>query len=126
MYYEIHGGMKYIEQDIFETGCELGTGSGYYVDLRFSSETIRGLLRSVAEFFDVEPDAMLIDACDEEGRLDVQLYENDEGMKATLSELKEWKEGKRRLWLADYSFRVEQVERRTVSLGSNVTHLGAM
>jgi hypothetical protein len=52
---------------------------------------------------------VLINSCDEIGRVDIQQMENDEGYSASKDQIKAWKNGKQRLWLACYTFNIEQV-----------------
>ena len=55
-------------------------------------------------------DEIELDACDDVGRIDIQRYEDVDGMYATEPDFALWKKGERRLWLATYTFRVSRCE----------------
>ena len=57
----------------------------------------------------------MLDSCDEASRLDIQVYECEDGSPASEFEVQEWKEGKRKLWLATYTFNLLKVEKFVVS-----------
>jgi len=114
--FEINGGLKMVEEDIFEHGCQLGTAQCWPIDVKLSADSIPALVEKIHAFIGSRPGSHILDACDEKGRLEVQVMETDDGNPASDSDLDAWQDGKRRLWLADYSFRVELVERATVWL----------
>lgn len=114
--YEVSGCLKTAEVDIFEHGCQPETSRSYHIDVSISAESIPALVAKIHEFIGSRPRSEILDACDEKGRLDVQVMETDDGNPATDSDLDDWQDGKRRLWLCDYSFRVEQVGRAPVWL----------
>lgn len=120
MSYEVNGALKFYEEDVYAHGCT-GKGSTTWIDIRWQAETLSELVEKLNSFVGNDnPENVLYDACDEEGRLDIQIYETDEGCAASAHEIAEWKEGKRRLWLCDYSFKVERVERKAISLAELV------
>jgi hypothetical protein len=114
--YEVNGCLKTAEIDDFEHGCQPETASLYHIDVSLLAESIPALVAKIHDFIGSRPGSEILDACDEQGRLDVQVMETDAGNPATDSDLDAWQEGKRQLWLCDYSFRVEQVGRATVWL----------
>lgn len=120
MSYEVNGALKFYEEDVYAHGCT-GNGSTTWIDIRWQAETLLELVAKLNSFVqNNNPENVLYDACDEDGRLDIQVYENEYGHTVGANEIAEWKEGKRRLWLCDYSFRVERVERKAISLAELV------
>lgn len=93
---------KTAEEDIFKSGCEIGN-SIYCTDIKFEAETIKELLTKIKDYFYVDAENILINSCDENGRVDIQVYENAEGYQATGDALKEWKNAKIKLWLCTYT-----------------------
>lgn len=114
--YEVNGCLKMVEEDIFEHGCQPETGQSWHIDVSFKADSIPALVQMIRDFCGARDGAEMLDACEEDGRIDVQVMEREDGMPASDSDLDAWQEGKLRLWLADYSFRVELVERQTVAL----------
>ena len=117
--FEVNGWTKHAEEDTYENGC---IGKSSFSDdrfMRFTGHTVNDLISALMEFTGVnDRDAVLLDACDEEGRIDIQLLETAEGYAASHSDIEKWRNGELRLWLVDYTFRVEQVERRRVALAA--------
>ena len=113
--YETSGWMKLAEEDSYEHGC---TGKPIYNSGTddFSAGTIPELLKKIQRFFCVEDNGVLLDSCEEDGRLDLQCMENDDGCIPCESEKQQWKEGKLRLWAVTYTVTVERVARETVAL----------
>lgn len=117
MSYEVNGCFKMIEKDMFKHGCDPSSTRCFKIDVRFRADSIEEMLAKLNKFAgNSDPDCVSLDACDEDGRVDIQRLENNEGYAASEADLAGWKKGKVALWLADYSFRIEQVERRTVRL----------
>ena len=113
--YEVQGWAKFIEEDNYDHGCigqtQYNTGND-----SFSADTIPALVDKCRAFCGADPEGVLLDSCEEEGRLDIQVTEDDNGTPASASQIEDWKRGELRLWLACYTFTVERVERETVSL----------
>lgn len=61
---------------------------------------------------------MLLDDCGEIGRLDILVYEDAQGCRASTAETALWKQGKCRLWLATYTFRIVFIAARDVDLSA--------
>lgn len=117
--FEVNGWMKFVEEDVFAQGCVGQTRCYGDNSMRFKAASLDGLIKALMEFTGTDDrENVMLDACDEEGRIDIQILENDDGCAASKAEIEKWRDGKCRLWLADYSFRVEQVERRTVALAA--------
>lgn len=117
MQYEVNGGLKDWEEDVFAHGCQPGTGACTSLNVRLRADSVEELVKKINDFIGNDDlGAVELDACDEAGRIDVQMLETDDGTAPTERELALWKAGELRLWLANYSFQVEAVERRTVEL----------
>ena len=117
---EVNGFIKITEQDVFAEGCLPETGSVYHDNvLRFKAATIDDLVKALMEFTGCnDRESVLLDACDDQGRIDIQIMETEEGYAASKNDIAQWREGNRCLWLAIYTFQVEQVERKTISLAA--------
>ena len=116
--YEVNGWFKYAEQDDYQEGCLPETGFTFSGDERWSAETVPELLNKLRSFVGVDDDYEIeLDACDEDGRVDISVMENESGY-TVMSErgLDKWKRGELALWYATYTFMVEQVERKGVRL----------
>ena len=114
MRYEVNGWATHGEVDVYEEGCTPGTDICNTGSDRFKADSIEGLIEALMEFAGTEdPGAVLRDSCDEEGRVDIQVYETATGP-ASDHDVDEWKAGHITLWLVIYVFHVEEVERKTV------------
>lgn len=113
--YEVQGLHKLAEPDNFEHGCH-GQTVATWIDVRFSAATVPELVEKLRDFLDVHPDAVTLDACEEPGRVDLQLLENDAGERPSREELAEWQADKRDLWAATYTGYAQRVTRETVPL----------
>ncbi len=101
--YMIKGFFKHAEQDDFKNGCLPNTGHSSSLDIDIIADTKSELIEKVKSWFDVTSDNIELNACDELGRIDIQVMENGIGDKATDTEISMWKEGCFNLWLANYS-----------------------
>lgn len=117
MQYEINGCIKSVEEDVFAHGCKPRTERDFLVEVRLRADSVEELIKKLNDFLgNDDPSAVELDACEEPGRIDVQMLENDNEYAATGRQIAAWKEGKERLWLATYSMKVEAVDRRNVEL----------
>jgi hypothetical protein len=57
-----------------------------------------------------------LDACDDDGRVDISVMETNDSYTATERQIEEWKKGELTLWYSTYTFHVEEVTRKTVRL----------
>lgn len=101
---------KFAEEDDFEGGCLPNTGRDCTVDISLKAESVEQLLEQIERNFGVQRQHIEIDACEEPGRIDFSLTENGDGMEASASELERWKQGKQKLWYANYTCYVLAVE----------------
>ena len=115
--YEVNGWFKHGERDYYETGCDPDEYVNFSGQDRWSAETIPTLLKLLRDFVGVDEDYEIeLDACDEDGRVDIQVLETAEGYPANEWQIEEWKKGELALWYCTYVFYVEQVERKSVRL----------
>lgn len=105
--FRAHGWIKHCEEDVYASGCT-GQGRTWSGQQCFSAPTLQALLTSIKEFAGGDPDAnddTQLDACDEYGRVDIQVHEDENG--TTAHNFDAWKAGEARLWLCTYTFHVE-------------------
>jgi len=119
--YEVNGWHKFGEQDHYETGCD---PDGGYVSFsgneRWSAVTIPDLLLKLRGFVGVPDDYEIeLDACEEDGRVDISVLETAHSYVADKWDIEKWKRGELDLWYSTYTFTVEKVERRFVRLKEN-------
>jgi len=118
--YETNGWFKFAEQDDWEHGCDPDTAFSYAGDEVFKAETVEDLLKQIRSFVGVSDDyEMLMDSCETDGRVDVQVLETKDAYVATESEIEAWKRGEIKLWSAIYSFEIYEVERKAVRLNND-------
>lgn len=108
--YQIHGLLKFAEEDIYDEGCQPETASTFQVDVDFRGDTPQEVIQKVADFLGVDQDGIERNACDEPGRVDFSLMEDAEGTTASQAQIESWKKGKTRLWAVTYTAHVEKVE----------------
>lgn len=103
-YYEIKelGGIA--EKDTFSEGCDPDTTISKYHDETFQHVTVDELISEVCEALgiDDEENNVVRNSCEEAGRVDFNVYENDSGLAPTAKEWEEYNAGKRALWYCTY------------------------
>lgn len=109
------GWIKHSEEDDFVTGCE-GKAIMDGGHETFNAATLDELIKQCAHFVgQTDLKNCLLDSCEEAGRLDIQVYEDAEGMPASEDAINKWKDGKYKIWLATYTFNLLKVERVVIS-----------
>ncbi len=103
----VTGFLKHTEVDSFEHGCDPSTAKMSSFDMRITAETVAELRKRIADSLCCKPDEVTLNACDEPGRIDVEITETAAGFPATPMELGLWKKGRRKLWAATYSCQVQ-------------------
>lgn len=111
MTYETNGALKTVELDNWERGCQLEGAQSYFVNWKIEAETLAEIKQKIMDFVGCDMDGIVIDACEEAGRIDAQVTENADGYIASESELASWKRGELELYAVTYSFLFEQVTR---------------
>jgi len=115
-HYEAGLGIKTTEEDNYEEGCLPETAQAYEFNIEFEGFSVKELLERMKDYFMCEDEDIQLNACDEKGRIDIQLLENAEGYKMNSSEKELWKEGKIKAYLSNYSFHIEKVTREEITL----------
>lgn len=105
--YIVINGFKHMELDDYEQGCE-GEGMFYALDVSFQSDTLETMLDKLKEYSGC--DDVLLNSCEEQGRVDIQGYECDDGTTPCEIELKTWKQGKKELYLVTYTYTIYKAE----------------
>lgn len=111
--YIVRGYHAFSEVDNFEQGCQ-GNPKFEFLDPHEwvrAADTLDGLIAKLVEEFGIDGlGNVLLDACDEPGRLDMQAYQMKPFKTAKVgpATYELWKKGGRELWLTDYTFYVEQ------------------
>lgn len=109
--YVVRGWSKFAEEDVYSEGCKAENCVNASGNDSFNSENLDDLIKKLMVFVGTDnKEDVLLNSCDEIGRVDIQQMENDEGYTATEGQLKKWKEGKAKLWLACYTFNIEEVK----------------
>ncbi len=97
------------EVDDFENGCDPDSTQMREDDSRFVGKNEVELLDKIREYLGVEKDAILLNSCGENGRIDIQRMEDSEGCQADKNDITQWKKGKRTLYAVTYTTQVEKV-----------------
>ncbi len=106
--YQVHGWSKTAAEDSYKDG-EIGLSSSSGSDDIFEANSIDELIPKLMEFVNVdERDNVLLNSCDDIGRIDIQKQENEDGETPTPKEIAEWKKGKKVLYNSTYTFNVER------------------
>ena len=113
-YYEIDGGIKFAEEDDYKRGCLPDTAQDSDIRVSFRADTLPELLAKLMGFHGIDEadkhGAVVLNACDEPGRIDISKMEDGDGNEATTAQLEAFKRGKCRLWSVIYTYQVRKVE----------------
>lgn len=110
-----NGFLKMVEVDDFENGCDPDTAQQSYDDTRFIGANEQEIIEKIKDYYGVKDNALILNSCGENGRIDIQRIENANGDSASTSEIKRWKMGELTLYAAYYSANVEEVVEFTFS-----------
>lgn len=110
--------LKYTEEDDFEKGCLPETSQDIPIEEEFCKPTLGELVKAIEDFTQGKANAFE----GEGNRIEVQVMEDSDGVKATKYELNLCKQGKKRLWLADYSFMISKIK-ESDELGEEIKSL---
>lgn len=116
--YEVDGWTKSIEEDSYKQGCLPDSYHEYSGSDTWTADTIEQLIAALWVFvpFPTHGDAVDLNACDVDGRIDISGHENAYGSEPTGQEWADWKRGTCKLYYVTYTFYVERVTRETVRL----------
>lgn len=112
-YYIVQGYMAIAELDNFENGCH-GKSQTEFVkasDWECKADTLKELVQKLTSEFNGENDCVMLNSCEELGRIDLQVYQRQafDNAKPSAKTLENWKAGKIDIYLTDYIFNVQQV-----------------
>jgi hypothetical protein len=103
--------IKFAEVDTYHEGRDPKTRCAVSGRESFSADSVADLVTEVMRFCGTEDrDNVQLDACEEPGRIDVQVMETDAGEPADARDLEAWKAGKLQLWAATYIFHAERCQ----------------
>jgi hypothetical protein len=97
------------ELDDYNEGCDSDTTQTREDDSRFTGATEQELINKIKEYLQVEDDAIVLNSCDEDGRIDIARTEDSEGNQASKQDISRWKLGKKKLYCVVYSTYTEKV-----------------
>lgn len=109
--YVTNGNIKSVEEDDFLEGCIPETYFLVELNVSFKSKTKKEIIEKIKRFYNVNDDDILLNSCDEAGRVDIQILENEYGEKADNEEIEKWKKGNVKLYLATYTHIVQKLEK---------------
>lgn len=115
--YEARGWMKFAEKDNIELERDPDTTVHAQGSDVFSGPTMDAVIDAAKKMFDIgSNENVMINSCEEPGRVDLQVLETDEGIRANKGQILNWKKGgpNRWLWAATYTIKIELVERSEV------------
>jgi hypothetical protein len=118
MKYESTSVTLHTEQDEYENGCIPNTGRCVEFDWPIKADSLKDWARQAGSLC-LWRDATLDDMEfyeDEPGRIDIQTLNTRDNHPAQPEDIRLWKEGKKKLWCATYTFRVQTVTRDTPTL----------
>lgn len=108
------GHIRHTEQDIFTEGCDPSTSNSQWIDMVIKRETKEELVSYLKEYCSATQEDLQLNACDENSRLDIQVMEDEEGLKASKTELALWKDNKKKLFLSTYTFKIYKLDEVTL------------
>lgn len=108
--YRLTLSIKHSSQDIYKEGCLPDSDETTFLEHDFDAGSISACVAKAAKFLGItDKDNILINSCDEPGRIDFQVMEDSQGLPASERELKHWKTGDCKLWLCNYSAYIHKV-----------------
>ena len=99
---------KFAEEDDWKQGC-IGKSQEYYLDVHFSGKSADEVIGKIASFLGQDAKDAEKNVCDEPGRVEFGITENDDGNEMSKSEIERWKKGEIKAWYAVYTAYIEEV-----------------
>lgn len=116
MPYRISYSVKTIERDDYKDGL-IGDSREWSLGYRAESPDLGTLVREAFEAHGLPLDYVFVgDSSEPITSVGASRQENDEGEAPTKAEVRQFKAGRRKLWLADYRFEIEYYESRGITL----------
>ena len=113
--YFVNGLLKFAEEDSYQSGCVVGTAVSSHINITFTGKTLAALLENLKIFTGC--DDILINSCEEQGRVDLQGYEAADGSTASASDMQLWRAGEKKLYSVTYTVYVYKAELSTLIEG---------
>ena len=113
--YFVNGLLKFAEEDSYKSGHVVGTAFSACINATFTGETLAALLEDLKIFTGC--DGILINSCDDQGRVELQGYETADGSTASASDMQLWKDGKIKLYSVTYTALIYKAELSTLIEG---------
>ena len=108
MRYHIRGFHVHSEVDNYEQGCLPDTGTMYEDDRSIHGDTQKELLDELQNLLGISnTDEIQLNACEEAGRVDIQILECEDGTRPNSIEKEKWTQGKLILRLTTYTGQLE-------------------
>lgn len=110
--YQVSGYIAHATPDNFQNGCSSDIKFQQAPTFLASAATLPELLVILRNEFKAPVNGVTLDAYNELGRVDIQVYQREAFQVATPSAatLQAWRNGEIDLYLTDYSFQVERIE----------------
>ena len=108
--YRINSFWKTSEEDVYCESILDHTMRESECGISMQANSTDDLIERVRQFFGVDSDALVLDSCEEQGRIDVSTLENSDGYQAAAREIELWKKGEYRLWTCTYTAYVQKCE----------------
>ena len=117
-YLQAIGFVKFAEKDNYQKGCSLEGGYATADDnYRFRANTQEEMIEQLISFVPgATDDSVELNSCDETGRVDIQVMENDEGREPTHAEMSCFRKGDIDLWSVTYTFRIKEITEKDFDL----------
>ena len=109
-----------VQEDSFENGC-VGPSWNVTEHIGVSGDSISDVLINLAARFSTKTENIGFDPDGDVTRVTVSIHEHFGGRAATEEDKEKWREGNRRLYLADYVFTIKKTE--NVNLSENIETL---
>jgi hypothetical protein len=107
--YIINNIVKLAEKDSFENGCDPRSSQFSTIDLQIESLSLSEVIDNLMTFTScTDKKSVLIDACEEDGRIDIQVTENGEGYTPSTYQIEQWKKGEFDLYAVTYTAQIEK------------------
>jgi hypothetical protein len=122
-YYQITGFTKFAEIDVFQDGCQPESGQSHYFDSLIQNTDIDSLIETAMGLLGVEDKKnVILNACEDIGRIDLMAYERDSGLSASESDMAQWRDGKLQLWSVIYTAHITQIMESDIDLTGLVSN----
>ena len=113
--YFVNGLLKFAEEDSYQSGRVVGTAVSDCINATFTGKTLAVLLEDLKIFTGC--DDILLNSCNEQGRIDLQGYETADGSPALESDMQLWEDGKMKLYAVTYTAYMYKAELSTLIEG---------